>query len=385
MREARWSAPPELEKAVLEALRDGLDWSLAGDGAVADIEAAMSAATGQPYALATSSGTTALESALFGAGIGAGDEVIASPFMPGYALAPVINAGAALVFADIDGRTLNIDPTSAAELVSERTAGILVAHVAGHPADLAPLQTLAREHSLILIEDCAQAQGALYDGRPVGSFGDVAVFSFQVWKNLPAGEGGLLACRDRRIYARAALYGQHPARLARDLRGSERRYLDTGMGHNARIHPVAAAIAKAWLPLLPACLIERQRKAELFSASLNGHGVIAPTYVASYATHAYNTQPLFFEPDAAAVTTEEFVYAARADGLDLDAFAPPAYALPLFRDSGRCHGSKLPVVERMRDRALFFGWGGLAGTPDEEVVTLASRLSQLAAQVAGDR
>ncbi|MGE5559495.1 MAG: DegT/DnrJ/EryC1/StrS family aminotransferase [Chloroflexota bacterium] len=382
MRIARWEVDAEMEQAVLEALRDGLDWSLSGEGAVAKLEAAMRTETGQPHALATSSGTAALESALYAAGIGAGDEVIASPFVPGYALAPIINAGATLVCADIDPLTLNISPQAAAGLVGERTKAILAVHLAGHPVDLEPLQALARERSLLLIEDCAQAQGALYRGRPAGSFGDMAVFSFQVWKNVPAGEGGLLACRQRGHYARALVYGQHPARLERDLSGSQRRYIDTGLGHNARIHPLAAAIACAWLPRCEGRLAVRRRKAELFSAALQGHGVLAPTYVAPYAVHAYNTQPLFFEPAAATVSREEFVYAARADGIDLDTFPPPAYALPLFRDCGRCRGSKLPVVERMRDRALFFAWGGLGGLTDDKVRALAAKLSQLAAAVA---
>lgn len=182
-------------------------------------ERAVAEQTGVNYAVAVNSGSTALWIALLGLGIGPGDEVIVPGFTFIASISAIIYAGAAPVLAEID-RTFNLDPADVERKITPRTKAIMAVHLMGNPARLDELQIVAKRHGLLLLEDCAQAFGASYKGRSVGSIGDAGAFSFNYAKVITAGEGGLITTNDETLYKRFfALHdqGHAPLRKGREI------------------------------------------------------------------------------------------------------------------------------------------------------------------------
>lgn len=182
-------------------------------------ERAMAEQTGVSYAVAVNSGSTALWIALLGLGIGPGDEVIVPGFTFIASISAIIYAGAVPVLAEID-RTFNLDPADVEQKITPRTKAIMAVHLMGNLARLDELQAIAKRHKLLLLEDCAQAFGASYKGRPVGSIGHAGAFSFNYAKVITAGEGGLITTNDEALYKRFfALHdqGHAPLRKGREV------------------------------------------------------------------------------------------------------------------------------------------------------------------------
>jgi dTDP-4-amino-4,6-dideoxygalactose transaminase len=200
------------------------------------------------HAVATSSGTTALHLALLAHGIGPGDEVITSPFTFIASVNAILYTGAHPVFADVQLDTFNIDPAAVERACTSRTRAIMPVHLYGYPCNLDPLLAIAGERGLAVIEDCAQAVGATYRGRPVGSFG-TGVFSLYATKNIMAGEGGMITTDDDDVAHRARLLRGH---------GMRRRYEHEVLGYNFRLSDLHAAIGLAQLERLTE-LTERRR------------------------------------------------------------------------------------------------------------------------------
>ena len=167
-------------------------------------EQEFAAACGAPHAVGVGTGTDALAIALRALGIGPGDEVITSPLSAAYSALAIMMAGARPVFADIDPERLTLDPRAAAAAVTPRTAAIMPVHLYGQAADMPAIAAVARRHDLAIVEDCCQAHLATCGGRPVGSFGAAAAYSFYPTKNLGAlGDGGALTTSDPALAARA--------------------------------------------------------------------------------------------------------------------------------------------------------------------------------------
>jgi len=233
------------EKLVREALGDydrnpSLLCDLEACGPVAELEKQFAELCGADYALALSSGTAAIHTALLAAGIGAGDEVIVTSYSWSQSVSPVLFCGATPVFADIDPSTCNIDPVSVVGLVTGKTKAIIVVHLYGHPADLCKLQRIASERNIILISDAAHALGAKLFDQPVASYGDVTCFSLSRGKLISAGEGGILATNDQEFYRRAVMLSQHHERVCRLEHGVQPV---EGLGLNYRLHPLVALLA----------------------------------------------------------------------------------------------------------------------------------------------
>ncbi|MBR5543793.1 MAG: DegT/DnrJ/EryC1/StrS family aminotransferase [Oscillospiraceae bacterium] len=219
---------------------------------------------GRKHALCVTSGTTSIQSALFAVGVGAGDEVIVPSFTFWATVGPVVACNAVPVFADCDVETHNITAEAIEKCITPRTKAIIAVHVWGTPCDLDPIVALAKKHNLKLIEDCSHAHGATYNGKKVGTFGDVGCFSMQGSKLLMAGEGGILVTDNREYYERSLALG-HYERLSSLPEDSEyRKYSLTGFGFKHRIHPVAAAIADANLQTLDEYNEIRTKNAKYF-------------------------------------------------------------------------------------------------------------------------
>ncbi|HUY14558.1 MAG TPA: DegT/DnrJ/EryC1/StrS family aminotransferase [Terriglobia bacterium] len=205
---------------------------------------------GISHALAVSSGTGALNTALSALGVGPGQEIIIPAYLWVSVASAVVSHGAIPVLADIDN-TFCLDPNSIEERITPRTTGIIVVHMSGAPADIERIQQVARRHALFLLEDCAQCCGGSIHGRKVGTFGDMAAFSFQMNKNMTCGEGGCVVTNDDRLYRRA--FACHDLGYARDQAGrlsfSDLDYCLWGEGY--RLDELRAALLRVQLKKLP--------------------------------------------------------------------------------------------------------------------------------------
>jgi perosamine synthetase len=280
--------------------------------------------------VAVNSGTSALHLGLLGCGIGPGDEVI----VPSFTFAATANAvamtGARPVFADIDRKTFCIDPADAASRVTSRTRALLPVHLYGHPADWDGLSDVAGQHGLLLLEDAAQAHGASYRDRPVGTLGTWAAFSFYATKNMTTGEGGLLACAD-----------EDTARQVRLLRnqGMERRYANEIVGLNNRLTDVAASIGRVQLRTLSQRNARRREIARRYTAGLRG--VDVPT-VRPGDTHAFH-QFTMRVPHRDAV-----LEGVRSAGVDAAVYYPtPVHRLPAYATTDALPHTETAAAECM--------------------------------------
>ena len=290
--ELRW---PQYEQDEIDAaasvLKSGQVNSLVHGEQCRAFEEEFASFCGVPFAISLSNGTVALELALRALEVGAGDEVIV-PARSFFATASaVVAVGAVPVFADVDVNSHTIDPTSVQRLVNGRTRAIIGVHLAGWPCDMDALDVIARRHGLWLVEDCAQAHGARLHGRPVGSFGDAAAFSFCTDKIMSTGgEGGMLLLKDEEHWARAWAYKDHgkdPLKLRHPAIGHGYRYLHDSFGTNMRMTEMQAAIGRVQLRKLPGWLEQRRRNAADLRAGLEGHPLIRLPTIAPAVEHAF--------------------------------------------------------------------------------------------------
>jgi len=247
----------ELNSAVMSAITDT---AFIAGGRGAKFETEFAAYLGAEHCVAVANGTDAIEIALAALGIGKGDEVIlpANTFIA--TAEGVSNVGARPVFADIDPVTYNIDASRIDELVTERTKAVIAVHLYGLPAELDAILDVCGRRHLKLVEDCAQAHGALYKGRKVGTFGDAATFSFYPSKNLGAfGDAGAIVTNSKETADRARLIANH---------GQYEKNRHTIVGRNSRMDGIQAAVLSVKLPRLDSWLDSRRRNAARYNELL---------------------------------------------------------------------------------------------------------------------
>jgi dTDP-4-amino-4,6-dideoxygalactose transaminase len=246
---------------------------------VAAFEKNFAAFCGVKHAIGVNSGTSALHLAILAAGIGAGDEVITVPFTFIATAAAISYAGATPVFVDVDAITLTMDVSQIEAAITPRTKALLPVHLYGHPADMDPILEIARKHNLVVIEDCAQAHGATYKGRTVGSLGDYGCFSFYPSKNLGAyGEGGMVVTNSDR--------GNETVRLLRDW-GMKTKGYHSMKAFNYRMEGIQGAILDVKLRHLPRWTELRRGHASFYNQALAGLDVRLP-HEHAYAKHVYH-------------------------------------------------------------------------------------------------
>lgn len=235
---------------------------------VQTLENEMAVHHGVKHAVGVASGTDALHLALRAAGIGKGDEVITTPFTFIATLESIYYCGATPVFADIDPRTMNIDPVAVAAVITDRTRAIIPVHLFGLPADMEPLMALSAKHQLRVIGDCAQAFGARYADQSVASYGDANCFSFFPTKNLGGyGDGGLVTTDSDKLAAALRTLRNH---------GSRERYHHHELGFNSRLDEVQAAALRIKLGYLNEFNASRRAIAELYNRHLSDLDIQLP-------------------------------------------------------------------------------------------------------------
>jgi dTDP-4-amino-4,6-dideoxygalactose transaminase len=233
------------------------------------------------YAASLASGTDALHLCLRAFGIKEGDEVITTPFTFVASAEAIAYIGAKPVFADIDRNTLNIDPLKLKEKINEKTRAIMPVHLFGLPADMDEIMDIAKEYNLKVIEDCAQAFGAHYRGRPVGSIGDAGCFSFYPSKNLGGyGDGGMMITSNPDIHETVRLLRNH---------GATGSYKHSFIGYNSRLDEIQAAILRIKLKHIDAYNNARRNLAQIYTSLIKeaGEAVQCPTEV-TYSKHVYH-------------------------------------------------------------------------------------------------
>ena len=255
----------EIDKAIAEVVTNS---AFIGGPAVKAFEAAFADYCGAMCCVGVGNGTDALFVALKSLGIGPGDEVItvANSFI---ATSEAIGlTGARVVFVDIDPSSYNIDVSKIAGKVTSRTKAIVPVHLYGRPADMDPIMDIARTHGLKVVEDCAQAHGALYKGRAAGSIGDAGCFSFYPGKNLGAyGDAGALVTDDEELALRARMFANH---------GRLGKYDHEQEGINSRLDGLQAAILNVKLKHLPDWTEKRRQNAALYNENLRSSGLVLP-------------------------------------------------------------------------------------------------------------
>lgn len=231
---------------------------------------------GTKYSLCCTNGTTSIQAGLFAVGVGAGDEVIVPSFTFWATVGPVAAANAIPVFAEVDRDTHTLTAETIEKCITPKTKAIVVVHVWGNPCDMDPIMELAKKHNIKVVEDCSHAHGATYNGKKVGSIGDVGCFSLQGSKVLAAGEGGILVTNTAEYFERACALGHYERLNGLPEESEYRKFSLTGFGYKHRIHPFAAAIADAGLDRLDSLNATRTKNAEYFEELISDLEYIKP-------------------------------------------------------------------------------------------------------------
>jgi len=328
------SIKPEIDAAIASVL-DSCQFVLGAE--VAGFEQDFAAYCGTAECIALNSGTSALHLALLAAGVGPGDEVITVPFTFVASVAAVTYTGARPVLVDIDPRSFTMNPSTIEGAITPRTKAILPVHLYGQPADMDPIMEIARRHGLVVIEDAAQAHGAKYKGRPVGSIGEMACFSFYPGKNLGAyGEGGAVTTSNPE-YARTV-------RMLRDW-GQDRKYHHLLRGFNYRMEGFQGAILRVKLRHLERWTEARRRVVQQYDKLLADSGVETPTEM-PWARHVYHVYTLRTED------RDGLQAALQAEGIQTGIHYPvPAHLQPAYTDLGYGRGA-FPQSEKAAAEVL---------------------------------
>lgn len=328
------SIKPEIDAAIARVL-DSCQFVLGSE--VAAFEHEFAAYCGTPDCIALNSGTSALHLALLAAGVGPGDEVITVPYTFVASVAAVWYAGARPVLVDIDPRSFTMNPAAIEAAITPRTKAILPVHLYGQPADMDPIMEVARRHRLVVIEDAAQAHGAKYKGRPVGSIGDIACFSFYPGKNLGAyGEGGAVTTSNAE-YARTI-------RMLRDW-GQDRKYHHVLRGYNYRMEGFQGAILRVKLRHLEQWTEARRAVVNVYNHLLADAALKLPQEM-PWARHVYHVYTVRAED------RDGLQAALLAEGIQTAIhYAVPVHLQPAYADLGYGKGA-FPQSEAAAEQVL---------------------------------
>ena len=350
------------EELVLEVLRSG---RLSLGPVVTRFEEAFAERVGAHHAAAVSSGTAGLHLCVRLAGLGPGDEAITSPLSFVASANCVLYEGATPVFADVDARTLNLDPAAAEAAITERTKAIVAVDIFGYPCELDPMRELCDRHGLAFVEDACEALGAEYKGRPLGSHGHPAAFAFYPNKQMTTGEGGMVVTGSEEEW-----------RLLKSLSNQGRA--DSGgwleharFGYNYRLSDVAAALGVAQLEKLDRLLALRAAVAARYARLLAPvDGVDPPLADDKDHRRSWFVYPVTL---AAGIDRERVIAALAGDGIATSRYLPSIHLQPYMRERFGYREGMLPVSESMSRRTLALPFFPQLEAEDQERVVDALR------------
>jgi hypothetical protein len=316
------------------------------------------------YAVAVMNGTVALEAALMALGIGKGDEVIVTPRSYIASASCAIMRGAKPVFADVDRESQNITAATIEKVITRRTRAIIAVHLAGWPCYMDEIMSVAKKHDLAVIEDCAQASGAFYKGRPVGSFGDVAAFSFCQDKIMTTGgEGGMVATKNKDLWSKLWSLKDHGKSYdavysANDTKpGPSFKWLHESFGTNWRMTEMQAAIGRIQLRKLKSWVEKRRHNAEILTQAFINIPAFRVTMPPEDVYHAFYKYYVFLRPEMlkAGWDRERVIVAINELGIPcFTGSCSEMYLEKAFDTDGLRPEKRLPVARELGDTAMMF-------------------------------
>lgn len=314
------------------------NWISSAGSFIRDFEAGFAEACGTRYGIACANGTVAMHLAMATLGLEPGDEVI----LPTFTMIATINAvtycGAKPVLVDCEPDYWQMDVEQVAAKITPRTKAIVPVHIYGHPVDMDPLMALARERGIVVIEDAAEAHGADYKGRPAGSLGDAAGFSFYGNKIITTGEGGMITTNNREM-----------ARLAWNLRdhafSTERHFWHKYVGFNYRMTNLQAAVGLAQVEQLDRFVAARRRNAAEYTARLTGIPGITTPPEAEWAKNVYWMYGILVDAQAYGMSRDELRRVLADNGVETRTFFIPMHCQPVYWEEFK--GERYPVAERL--------------------------------------
>lgn len=317
--------------------------------------------TGVQYAIALANGTVALELALYALDVGPGDEVITSSRTYIASASCIVMRGATPVVADVDPVSQVITAETIRKVISPKTKAIIPVHLAGWPCNMTSIMDLAHEHNLKVIEDCAQAHGAFYNGQPVGSFGDAAAFSFCQDKIITTGgEGGMLLLKDEDLWKKAWAYkdiGRSYDAVYNRQHSPGFRWLTESFGTNWRMTEMQAAIGRLQLKKLPSWVAKRRKNAAVLTSCFSRLPGLRVTTPPSNITHSYYKYYAFVEPSAlkADWDRDRIMETISTRGVPcMSGSCSEIYLEKAFLNHGFGPSERLPVAKRLGETSLMF-------------------------------
>lgn len=352
---------PEEEKLVIEGLRSG--WISSTGKYIGEFEEAFARFCTTKYAVAVANGTAALHLVLASSDIGPGDEVI----VPSLTFVATANAvaytGAKPIFADSEMETWNIDPEKIKEKINKKTKAIIPVHLYGHPAEMGTISAIARTYNLLLIEDAAEAHGAEFKGKKVGSLGDAGCFSFFANKVITTGEGGMITTNNKTLAEKIRILRDHGA-------SKRRRYYNPYLGFNYRMTNLQAAIGTAQLKKIDKILKRKREIAKLYEKNLEP---LVPQVTlqgeASWAKNIYWMYSILVTNDGK-INRDYLIGKLKKKGVDSRPFFFPAHKLPRFKVN-----ESLPIAESLAKTGI-----NLPSSPsltDAQITLICSTIKEI--------
>ncbi len=332
------------EQYVLDCLKT--NWISSGGKYITAFEKQFSEYCGVPYGVACTSCTAALHMALVGLGIGPRDEVIIPDFTLIVSANMVILSGAKPVLVDVDPITWCIDPSQIEKKITSKTKAIMAVHMYGHPCDMIAIRAIAKRHRLYVVEDCAQAHGAEINGQKVGSFGDVACFSFYGNKILTTGEGGMVLCYDKTLVRRL--------RLLRDQGFQEPRFIHDVIGFNYRMTNIQAAIGLAQTEKLEEKVTRKRWIAQNYNELLSKQPDLTLPSEAPWAKNVYWMYGILIG-EGFGVSRDDVMQKLTEKGIETRAFFHPLHLQPVYKSQG----SNFPNLSGEYPNSINLGKRGL--------------------------
>lgn len=364
----QWIDNEDIE-AVVNVLKG--DWLTTGPNVQA-FEKAVVEYTGAKYAVAVNTGTAALHGAIYAAGIGPGDEVIVPPLTFVASANCALYVGAKPVFADIDSRTLNIDPKEVEKKITPQTKAIVAVDLCGQPCDHDELRRLADQYNLIIIEDASHALGGLYSGRKVGTLQDMTTLSFHPVKQITTGEGGMVLLNDEQKADKIRSFRHHGIDTDFHKRGQSNLWMYdvVNLGFNYRITDISCALGISQLRKLDGWLDRRRYIVEKYNNAFSNLAGIEIPFVDPRCASAWHLYVIKLNLDKLSVGREVIFKALRAENIGVNVHYIPIPRLSLYQKLGYSKGS-CPIAEHEYERLITLPLFPAMSDQDIEDVILA--------------
>ena len=317
-----------MKSGILSGFYGSWDVKFYGGPKIRELEANWAAYFGVKHAVTANSNTSGLVAAVGAIGIEPGDEVIVSPWTMSATATSILVWNGIPVFADIEDETFTLDPVSIRKSLTPRTRAIIVTDIFGHSADMDAIMEIAREHDLKVIEDCAQAPGAWYRGRYVGTTADIGVFSLNCHKHIHTGEGGVCVTNDSTLAERLQLIRNHAEAVVGDKGVDD---ISNMIGFNLRMTEIEAAIGVEQLKKLKVLTDARTAQAAIMDAGLKGLAGLRTSIVKPNCTHVYYVYPMVYDDRITGIPREQVVKALRAEGVPATIGYVNLHMLPMYQ------------------------------------------------------